>query len=42
MTKLFQQLVDRAASHLLLAQAQQKQYADAKPKEVEFKQGGEV
>ncbi|KAL8445197.1 hypothetical protein Emed_005755 [Eimeria media] len=28
MTKLFQQLMDRAASHILQAQAQQKYYAD--------------
>ncbi|KAL8445787.1 hypothetical protein Emag_005000 [Eimeria magna] len=39
MTKLFQQLVDRAASHLLRAQAQQKLYADKHRKDVEFQVG---
>ncbi|KAL8449407.1 hypothetical protein Emag_003588 [Eimeria magna] len=39
MTKLFQQLVDRAASHLLRAQAQQKLYADKHRKDIEFQVG---
>ena len=39
MTKIFQQLVDRAAVHILQAQALQKYYADQKRKEVEFQEG---
>ncbi|KAL8444269.1 hypothetical protein Emed_006312 [Eimeria media] len=42
MTKLFQQLVDRAASHILQAQAQQKHYADRRRKDVEFEVGDKV
>ncbi|KAL8443311.1 hypothetical protein Emed_006916 [Eimeria media] len=42
MTKLFQQLVDRAASHILQAQAQQKHYADQRRKDVEFEVGDRV
>ena len=43
MSKLFQQLVDRAFAHIILAQAQQKYYADKRKRiEVEFKQGDEV
>ncbi|KAL8440637.1 hypothetical protein Emag_007864 [Eimeria magna] len=36
MTKLFQQLVDRAAANILRAQAQQKHYADAHRQDVSF------
>ncbi|KAL8451264.1 hypothetical protein Emag_002821 [Eimeria magna] len=39
MTKLFLQLVDRAASPLLRARAQQKLYADTHRKDVEFQVG---
>ncbi|KAL8440826.1 hypothetical protein Emed_007647 [Eimeria media] len=42
MTKLFQRLVDRAASHILQAQARQKYYADKHRKEVEFAVGDKV
>lgn len=42
MTKLFQQLVDRAAAHILQAQAHQKHYADGKRREVEFNIGDKV
>ncbi|CDI74710.1 hypothetical protein EPH_0003230 [Eimeria praecox] len=36
MTKLFRQLCDRAQSHILKAKCQQKQYADAHGREVEY------
>ncbi|KAL8441254.1 hypothetical protein Emag_007330 [Eimeria magna] len=39
MTKLFQQLVDRAAANILRAQAQQKHYADAHRQDVSFEVG---
>ncbi|KAL8443892.1 hypothetical protein Emag_005758 [Eimeria magna] len=39
MTKLFQQLVDRAAADILRAQAQQKHYADAHGQDVSFDVG---
>ena len=39
MTKLFQQLVDRAAAQLLLAQARYKYYADLKRRDVTFQAG---
>ncbi|KAL8441252.1 hypothetical protein Emag_007331 [Eimeria magna] len=39
MTKLFQQLVDRAAANILQAQAQQKHYADARRQEATFPDG---
>ena len=42
MTKIFQQLVDRAAVHILQAQALQKHYADQKRKEAEFQEGEQV
>ncbi|KAL8443247.1 hypothetical protein Emed_006922 [Eimeria media] len=42
MTKLFQQLVDRAAANLLQAQAQQKYYADAHRQDVSFEVGDMV
>lgn len=42
MTKLFQQLVDRASAHILTAHAQQKHYADNRRRELEFNQGNEV
>ena len=42
MTKLFQQLVDRASAHILMAQAQQKHYADGERREVEIKPRDEV
>lgn len=42
MTKLFQQLVDRAAAHIAIAQAQQQHYANNKRRHVEFKVGDEV
>ncbi|KAL8442594.1 hypothetical protein Emag_006339 [Eimeria magna] len=42
MTELFQQLVDRAASHLLRAPAQQKLYADKYRKDIEFNVGDKV
>ena len=42
MTKLFQQLVDRAAAHILLAQARQKHYADRGRREVQFAVGDRV
>ena len=42
MTKVFQQLVDRAAVHILQAQARQKHYADQKRKEAEFQVGERV
>ena len=42
MTKVFQQLVDRAAAYILQAQAQQKHYADGERREVGFKAGDEV
>ena len=42
MTKLFQQLVDRAAAHILLAQARQKYYADQRRKDVQFAVGDKV
>ena len=42
MTKEFQQLVDRAAAHILQAQAQQENYAEGKRREVEFSSGDEL
>lgn len=42
MTKLFQQLVDRAATHISQAQQQQKFYADQRRREVEFQPGEDV
>lgn len=42
MTKLFQQLVDRAAAHILMAQARQKHYADQGRREVQFEVGDKV
>ena len=42
MTKLFQQLVRRASTYILWAQAQQEHYADKKRGEVKFKQKDEV
>ncbi|KAL8441365.1 hypothetical protein Emag_007238 [Eimeria magna] len=39
MTKLFQQLVDRAAANILRAQAQQEHYADAHRQDVSFEVG---
>ena len=42
MTKLFQQLVDRAAAQLLLAQTRYKHYADQKRRDVKFKIGDMV
>ena len=41
MTKVFQQLVDRPAAHILQAQAQQKYYADGRRREAEFNPGDE-
>lgn len=41
-TKLFQQLVERASGHILLAQAQQKQYRDKKRREFDLNPGDKV
>ena len=42
MNMIFQQLVDRAAVHILQAEALQKHYADQKRKEAEFQVGEKV
>ncbi|KAL8441357.1 hypothetical protein Emed_007569 [Eimeria media] len=42
MTRLFQQLVDRAASHILQAQAQQKHYANKHRKDARFAVGDKL
>ena len=42
MTKLFQQLVDRAATHILEAQALQQHYANKHRRDVEFDVGDQV
>lgn len=42
MTKIFQQLVDSATSHILRAKEQQKQHADKGRREVQFQPGDQV
>ena len=42
MTKLFQQLVDKAGAHILQAQAAQKHYADRHRREMEYQVGQRV
>ena len=39
MTKLFQQLVDRAGAHIARAKEQQKLYADKKRRQLRFEPG---